>query len=169
VLCALFPADELRTLPFHRIVRTHLSSDALVAALRSVAQVTPADDAEAATPEGPGTFGVYHDHRWWRLEPHDTVIALDVAWLQHVVLADLMGIVSPTTDPHLGHLTASVGTAELVSRCDSTGAAAFLLAATPTEAIMDAADRNEVLPPKSSYFTPKPRSGVFVVSRRVDD
>jgi len=80
-----------------------------------------------------------------------------------------MGIVSPTTDPHLGHLTASVGTAELVSRCDSTGAAAFLLAATPTEAIMDAADRNEVLPPKSSYFTPKPRSGVFVVSRRVDD
>jgi uncharacterized protein (DUF1015 family) len=82
-------------------------------------------------------------------------------------LAEIMGIVSPRTDPRLDDVPATLGLDVVAARCQ-TNRVGFLLAPTPTESILDAADRGDILPPKSSYFTPKPRSGIFLVSRRPD-
>ncbi len=165
VLGAVFPAEQLHTVAFHRLVDTDWSTDELLAALSRVADLTEVSDPIAAAPTAAGSFGVVHGNRWWRLVPHDTGLDLDVAWLHEQVLAEVMGIVSPRTDPRLHDVPATLGIEAVASRCQH-GRVGFLLAATPTESIMNGADRGDILPPKSSYFTPKPRSGVFLVSRR---
>jgi uncharacterized protein (DUF1015 family) len=164
-LGAVFPAEQLHTVAFHRLVDTDWSTDELLAALSDVADLTEVSEPIAAAPTIAGSFGVVHGNRWWRLVPHDSGVDLDVAWLHDRVLAEVMGIVSPRTDPRLHDVPATLGIEAVAARCQA-GRVGFLLAATPTESIMDAADRGDILPPKSSYFTPKPRSGVFLVSRR---
>jgi uncharacterized protein (DUF1015 family) len=168
VLAAIFRSGELRTMAFHRVVATESSSRELVSALAQAAVVTEVSDPASAVPRRPGDLGMFHHNRWWRVDPHDRGIDLDVVWLQEQVLAPVLGIVSPRTDPRLGHVPATAGPDELATLC-GTNLVAFLLASTPTEAILDAADRRLMLPPKSSYFTPKPRSGIFLVSRRPGD
>ncbi len=164
-LGAAFPAEQLHTVAFHRLVDTDWSTDQLLAALSEVADLTEVTDPADAAPTAAGSLGVFHGHRWWRLVPRDRGIRLDVVWLHERVLAEIMEIVSPRTDPRLRDVPATLGVDVVAARCQP-GRVGFLLAPTPTESIMDAADRGDILPPKSSYFTPKPRSGVFLVSRR---
>jgi uncharacterized protein (DUF1015 family) len=91
---------------------------------------------------------------------------LDVSRLQDGILAPVMDITDPGSDPMIDYVPEPVGIGALVARCDADGRVGFVLHATSVTEMMAVADEDGLMPPKSSYFEPKPRSGVFV--RRLD-
>jgi uncharacterized protein (DUF1015 family) len=169
----LFPDAEMLVLPFHRRVgdRAGRSGEAIIEALAKCGPLQARADADAARPTGPGTVGVYVDGRWFSLELPTAIGSravdhLDVSRLQDGVLAPTFGITDPGSDPMIDYLPEPVGLAALVRRCDADDRIGFVVHATSVAELMAVADGNDLMPPKSSYFEPKPRSGVFI--RRLD-
>ena len=161
VLCVLFPDAELRALAFDRRVTGPLPEGV---GDRIGAQF--AVEEAAVPPREPGAFGLYLEGRWLRLEPKERsrvpgAEGLDVARLHREVLAPLFGI-DGLGDPRLEVASELVPTEELTRRCDGDGGALFVLRAPSIEELVEVADRGEVMAAKSTYFDPKPRSGVFV-------
>ncbi len=164
----VFPADELTVLPYNRVVADldGLTADGLVAALDGAFDVRTADDA--VEPFQRQQFGVYAGGRWWDVRaravpPGDVIAALDVSVLQSRVLGALLGVGDPRTDTRLAFVGGIRGTAELERLVDSGRfAVAFSLHPTSTSDVMAVADLGMVMPPKSTWFEPKLRSGLFV-------
>lgn len=166
-----FPAEQLTVLPYQRVVAGPLpgGAEGLLAALRERFEVTACQSAPA--PER-HEIGLYADGRWHLLvarpgtvDEADPIARLDVAVLQDAVLAPLLGIVDPRTDPRIAFIGGSRGTAELERLVDGGEfAAAFALHPTSTAEVIAVADRGLVMPPKSTWFDPKLASGLFVHS-----
>ena len=131
-----------------------------------VGRITPADDP---TPERTGVFCVHLDGRWHRLELDEASIdrdhpidSLDVALLQSRILEPLLGIDDPRTDPRIGFVGGLRSTDEMKRRVDEgKAAAAFSLYPTSIQQLLAVADAGLVMPPKSTWFEPKLRSGLF--------
>ena len=168
-LAVLFPSAQLRILPYNRVVRdlNGLTPDAVLARLRGVGRLQPASSPE---PDRAGVFGIYLAGRWYRLEldpatidPRDPIASLDVALLQDRVLGPILGIGDPRTDKRIDFVGGIRGPAELARRVD-TGemAIAFALFPTSLDQLMAVSDAGQVMPPKSTWFEPKLRSGLFV-------
>ncbi len=115
-------------------------------------------------------MGIYLDGRWHRLEIETTLVdatdpvrSLDVALLQSHVLEPIFGIGDPQTDPRLDFVGGIGAVDELERRVNSgTAAAGFSLYPTSIEQLMTAADAQQTMPTKSTWFEPKLRSGLFV-------
>jgi len=169
----LFPDQEMLVLPFHRRVGDalrRLPGD-LLEALWTVGSIEERDGAEAARPDRPGRVGVYLGGRWYSLVlpaavGDRAVDLLDVARLQDGVLDPVFGIVDPGSDPMLDYVPDPAGLEALAGRCDEDGRVGFVTYPLSVTELMAVADAGELMPPKSSYFEPKPRSGVFL--RRLD-
>lgn len=167
VLVVSFPSDELRVLPFHRRVahRNDMVVDDLLDALREIGNLRELAGIDEARPPV-GQVSVYIANSWHRLTlpdlGSDTMSRLDVSELQNSVLDPIFGISEPNADPAIEYIADPIGIDELVRRCDADGGVAFILSATTIEDIMTVADSNGLMPPKSSYFDPKPRSGLFL-------
>lgn len=167
VLVVSFPSDELRVLPFHRRVahRADLVVDDLLQQLAEVGEIRPLDGIDEAHPVA-GEVSIYVASSWHRLvlpSPDlSTVANLDVSVLQDAILDPIFGISEPNADPNIEYIADPIGIEELVRRCDIDGGVAFILSATSINDIMTVADSNGLMPPKSSYFDPKPRSGLFL-------
>jgi uncharacterized protein (DUF1015 family) len=167
-LSVVFPHDQLKILPYNRLVK-ELGADGpkgLLAALARRFEVTPAGSAE---PPGRHAFGLYCDGRWWRLVarpetiPSDPRAALDVSILQDGVLGPVLGITDPRRDPRIEFCGGIRGTAELAARVDRGEArAAFALWPTSMQELLAISDAGEIMPPKSTWFEPKLRSGLFL-------
>jgi len=168
-LAVLFPADELRILPYNRVVRDLaglLASDVL-ARLSHLGRVSVTDDPD---PPRTGTFGVFLMDRWYRLELNeatidrsDPIASLDVSLLQDRVLGPILAIGDPRTDKRIDFVGGIRGTAELERRVRSGEMAiAFSLYPTTLEQLMAVSDAGQIMPPKSTWFEPKLRSGLFV-------
>ncbi|MDW3219442.1 MAG: DUF1015 family protein [Acidimicrobiales bacterium] len=168
-LAVLFPSDELRVEAFHRRaadvdLRT---ADDLRTSLATVGTVTPADDAAAAAPHARGEIGVYHHGRWSKLvldplERPSPLTALDVERLRRDVLGHVLGVDELAPDSGVDYVPGPTGVGELVARCDADGLLGFVVFPTDINDLMAVAAAGELMPPKSSYFAPKPRSGVFL-------
>lgn len=168
-LGAVFPSDQLRILAFHRRLDGSLAGDAM-ARLAEVGKLheprdVAADDLESVRPTEPGEFAVYHGGQWSRFDLGDmsagtALDRLDVARLQDEVLGPTFGV--EADDPLLEYIADPVGLGELVNRCDADGGVAFVLRPTTISELMAVADEASLMPPKSSYFAPKPRSGLFL-------
>jgi uncharacterized protein (DUF1015 family) len=165
----VFPADELTILAYNRAVRDLAGHDAagFLAALGTAFDVQHVPDApEPARHE----VGMYLDGRWHLLTARpgvvdevDAIARLDVSLLQDRVLAPLLGIADPRTDERIAFVGGIRGPAELVRLVDSGRyAVAFMLHPTSPTEVMDVADAGQVMPPKSTWFEPKLRSGLFV-------
>ena len=87
---------------------------------------------------------------------------LDVSLLQERVLAPIFDIIDVRTDPRVSFVGGSRGTAELQKRADASGGVAFSLYATSLAELFAVADADEIMPPKSTWFEPKLRSGLFL-------
>ncbi len=169
----LFPDREMLVLPFHRRVGDalrRLPGD-LLEALWTVGSIEERDGAEAARPDRPGRVGVYLGGRWYSLVlpaavGDRAVDLLDVARLQDGVLGPVFGIVDPGSDPMLDYVPDPAGLEALAGRCDEDGRVGFVTHPLSVTELMAVADAGGLMPPKSSYFEPKPRSGVFL--RRLD-
>jgi uncharacterized protein (DUF1015 family) len=168
-LAVLFPHDQMKILAYNRVVRdlAGMSEEAFLARVREGFEVTPAAKAE---PERERTFGMFVGGRWLKLAPKsgtvpeaDPVNSLDAAILQNNLLRPILGIGDPRTDKRIGFVGGIRGTAELQKQVETGKAAvAFALHPVSIEQLIRVADAGQVMPPKSTWFEPKLRSGLFV-------
>jgi len=169
VLAGIFPADELRILPYNRVVKDicGLAEDEFFAKLGEYFVVTEAVDG---VPVDPGFFRMYFRGKWFQLkfsvdfvgEP-DPIERLDVTILQKYILGPVLGISDPRTDERIGFVGGGRCTEELERIVDSgEAAAAFSLHATSMDDLLEVSDMNEIMPPKSTWFEPKLKDGLFV-------
>jgi uncharacterized protein (DUF1015 family) len=121
-------------------------------------------------PERPGSFGFFLQEEWHRLELEegtidraDAIGSLDVSLLHERILGPLLGIGDPRTDQRLDFVGGIRGARELEARVRS-GAAALAVSLYPTTIgqLMAVSDAGSIMPPKSTWFEPKLRSGLFV-------
>jgi uncharacterized protein (DUF1015 family) len=168
-LAVLFPADQLTILPYNRVVRD-LAGKTARDVLRNLAEVGRVTRTEDPRPPRPGSFCVYLEGMWHRVEfepggidRSDPIRSLDVSLLQDRVLGPILGVGDPRTDKRLEFVGGIRGAAELERRVNSGGMAiAFSLYPTTMEQLIAVSDAGQVMPPKSTWFEPKLRSGLFV-------
>lgn len=170
-LAVLFQAEELRIMDYNRVVRDLNGLDR-ESFLRQVSEnflVTKLGD-EPYRPEEKGTFGMYLDESWYRLEAkaeicsQDAVKGLDVSLLQDYLLGPVLGIQDPKTDKRIDFVGGIRGLEELERRVHTDMRAAFSMYPTSIEELADVADAGKLMPPKSTWFEPKLRSGLFLHS-----
>ncbi|HOX42639.1 MAG TPA: DUF1015 family protein [Myxococcota bacterium] len=171
-LTVIFPHDQMKIMEYNRVVNDlrGLSPEAF---LKKVEEKFSVVDADQASPDRPRCFGMYLGGRWRRLTARpgtfpekDPVDSLDVAILQNNLLGPVLGIADPRTDKRIQFVGGIRGTAELERRVQKTGGAGVAFAMHPTsiEQLMAIADASKVMPPKSTWFEPKLRSGMVVRS-----
>ncbi len=165
-LCVLFPAAELKILPYNRIVfdLNGLSAEAFLAKVKASFGLI---EGVEPTPTVGGKVSMYLGGKWYGLQcpvdPNaDPVSRLDVSVLQDKLLAPLLGIDDPRTSKRIDFVGGIRGTGELVKRVDSQGGVAFSMYPTTVAQLMDIADAGQIMPPKSTWFEPKLRSGLFI-------
>ncbi len=164
-MAVLFPMEEMRILPYNRVIyRLPAGPDAFLATLRE-----RFDLEDDASPEpAPGHVALYLNGRWFGLAlpetARDTVAdTLDVARLGEHLLEPLLGITDPRTDAGIGFVGGIRGTEELERLVDSGKAdLAISMAATRPEELLSVSDAGQLMPPKSTWFEPKLRSGLLV-------
>ncbi|MBC24313.1 MAG: hypothetical protein CMJ32_10415 [Phycisphaerae bacterium] len=174
-LAVLFPAGELNILAYNRVVRglDGFDRETLLQQLGQVGDLSPTTDP---TPPGPGSFCIYMgpgDGGGWHLltlaadsiDADDPIGSLDVSLLQDRILAPLLGIEDPRTDPRIDFVGGIRGTEELQRRVDSgDGDLAVSMHPTSIEQLLEVSDAGKIMPPKSTWFEPKLRSGLFIHS-----
>ncbi len=166
-LAVLFPASQLKILPYNRVVKdlNGLSAEDFLQQLRSKFQV---ESNGQAAPEKGETVCVYVDGAWHTVswdppQSEDPVDVLDVSVLQDEILNPLLGVGDPRTDKRIDFVGGIRGTGELEKRVESGDwEVAFSMYPTTVDQLIDIADAGQIMPPKSTWFEPKLRSGLFV-------
>lgn len=167
-LSVLFPDEELMILPYNRVLMdlNGLSTEAFLA---EVAKKFDIEELNSAfEPDKKATFGMFLDDKWYKLSAHkdilstDPVAGLDVAILQDNLLDPILGIKNPKTDPRIDFVGGIRGIGELEKRCHEDAKVAFSMYATSIAELFDVADAGLLMPPKSTWFEPKLRSGIFI-------
>jgi len=167
-LAVAFPDDELQIMGYHRVVQdlAGLSVEEFLARVSESFTLVETDDPE---PRAALDFTMHLDGRWYRLTakpgsfpPDDPVKSLDAAILQDNLLAPILGIDDPRTSNRIDFVGGIRGTGELVKRCRSDMRVAFALYPVSVAQLMAIADAGAIMPPKSTWFEPKLRSGVVV-------
>ncbi len=168
-LAVVFPDDALQVDPFHRRCMDALgrTPDEIIAAFAERADVEAVDSRDAALPRDKGQVGVYIQGRWWRLRlaPVDrpgALAHLDVERVRRDLITGVLGIDELAPNSGIDYVPDPAGLDEIVRRCDLDGAVGLFLFPTSVAEIMAVAEAHELMPPKSSYVAPKPRSGIFL-------
>lgn len=167
-MAVVFPHDQLQIMDYNRLVKdlNGLTSDTFLAKVKERFDVAPATHR---SPQGPTAFGMYLGGTWYELKAKpgtfpasDPVLGLDVSILQENLLAPILGIQDPRTDTRIDFVGGIRGMDELERRVKEGYAVAFSLYPTSLTQLMSVADAGEVMPPKSTWFEPKLRSGLLV-------
>ena len=168
-LSVVFPYDELTILAYHRIVKDlhGLTVAKLLSALEKSFEIEKAEGE--AKVDRRHSFGLYVDGSWYDLRARDSICqgkdvvgSLDVSILQEEVLSPLLGICDPRTDERIRFVGGSHSLADLAREVDEKGGLAFAMYPTSMEELMQIADASLLMPPKSTWFEPKLRSGIFI-------
>ncbi len=136
--------------------------------VEKLTEVSERNDADIRRPAIKGEFSLYLDEKWYRLKakPHcfsrDPVENLDVSILQKKVFAPFFAIEDPKTDKRIDFVGGIRGLDELERRCREDCKAAFALYPTDIRELFAVADAGRLMPPKSTWFEPKLRSGLFI-------
>jgi uncharacterized protein (DUF1015 family) len=172
-LAVAFPDNQLQILGYYRAVEKlgGLTSEEFLARLKESFEVATTRDPE---PQGLHHFTMFLEGQWYSLTAlvgtypgEDPVGSLDCSILQENVLRPLLGIEDPRTSEGLDFIGGIRGTGELERRCGLDMQVAFALYPVTVAQLIAIADANEVMPPKSTWFEPKLRSGM--VTRSLDD
>jgi uncharacterized protein (DUF1015 family) len=166
-LAVLFPGAQLRILPYNRCVSdlNGMTQSQFLEKARSVFKVT---ENAAPSPGATRNVSMYLDGKWFGLSWDadvglDPVTALDVSILQNKLLSPVLGINDPRTDKRIDFVGGIRGAQELAVRVDSGKAAvAFSLHPVTIDQVMSVADAGLIMPPKSTWFEPKLRSGLLI-------
>ena len=167
-LSVLFPEEELRILDYNRVLKdlNGMSAGELLQKLETDFAVEKLSGIYKPTKKG--EFSLYLEENWYKLtaKPHcfseDPVENLDVSILQSRVFAPHFGIEDPKTDKRIDFVGGIRGLSELEKRCREDCRAAFALYPTDIQELFAVADAGRLMPPKSTWFEPKLRSGLFI-------
>lgn len=167
-LTVIFPAGQLQILPYNRCIAdlNGLTPDGLMKGLRKAG--FSIRETREDKPNRSGAICMYLAGKWYELvcptvKTTDPVKSMDVSILQDLVLAPLLGIDDPRKNSRASFVGGIRGPEELVKRVDEgRGEVAFSMYPTSLEQLMSVSDAGQVMPPKSTWFEPKLRSGLFV-------
>ncbi|MEY8426560.1 DUF1015 family protein [Lachnospiraceae bacterium 46-15] len=167
-LSVLFPGEELFIMDYNRVVHdlNGLTEEEFLEAVEEKFLVEKC--GEAYSPEKKGKMGMYLGNQWYALtvreeyESDDPIEGLDVSILQREMLAPVLGITDPKTDSRIGFIGGIRGLSELERRVHTDCKAAFAMYPTSIEELYRVADQGLLMPPKSTWFEPKLRSGLFI-------
>jgi uncharacterized protein (DUF1015 family) len=167
-LSVLFPDEELKILPYNRLIRdlNGLTEDAFLQKVSEKFLVKEAEQAEE--PKKKGQMTMYLHGHWYLLEVKseyvqmDPVEGLDVEYLQRELLNPVLGIQDPRTDHRIDFVGGIRGIQELKRRADTDMEVAFAMYPTSIQELFAVADAGLLMPPKSTWFEPKLRSGLFL-------
>jgi len=174
-MSVLFPDEDLFIMDYNRVVKdlNGLSTEAFLKGVGEKFQVTPWEGEGPFKPMTKGTVGMYLQEKWYVLkagegifDPSDPIDRLDVSILQKNLLGPLLGIEDPRTDKRIDFVGGIRGLEELERRVATDMKVAFSMYPTTMEELLAIADAGVVMPPKSTWFEPKLRSGLFVHSLR---
>ena len=165
-MAVLFPMEDMEILPYNRvIVKLPVGKQKCLDQLSHRFEV---EETYYAEPEEPSTVGVYLGDGWYRLRLPETerdgvADTLDVARLGEFILESMLRIVDPRTDQNIRFIGGIRGTSELERLVDS-GEADLAISMYPTspDELLDVSDAGELMPPKSTWFEPKLRSGLLI-------
>lgn len=171
-LAVFFPHNQLRILDYNRVVKdlNGYSPAEFLEQVSTKFQLTSKADASSARPMAPRNFGMYLSGRWYALQPmpgivdeSDLIGSLDVSIIQNHILGPILGITDPRQDERIDFVGGIRGLKELEKRVDSGEmAVAFALYPTTIEQLLAIADAGLIMPPKSTWFEPKLRSGLVI-------
>ena len=168
-LSVLFPADELSIMDYNRVVKdlNGLSEEEFLAKIAEYFDVEKKGD-DAYKPVKKGEFGMYLNNTWYCLTAHENILSedavkgLDVSLLQDYLLAPILNIQDPKTDKRIDFVGGIRGLQELERRVHKDMTVAFSMYPTSIYELFGVADAGLLVPPKSTWFEPKLRSGLFV-------
>lgn len=170
-LSVLFSDSELMIMDYNRVVKdlNGLTQEQVLTRLSAYFDVEKAGE-NPVTPKAKGEFGMYLADTWYRLTAKESVGSkdpvqnLDVSVLQDYVLGPVFGIGDPKTDKRIDFVGGIRGLEELERRVHTDMATAFSLYPTSIDELFAVADAGRLMPPKSTWFEPKLRSGLFIHS-----
>ena len=169
-LSVLFPDEQLMIMPYNRVVKdlNGLSEEEFLSRVGEAGFEVTCLGKEPYAPEEKGTFGMFLAGDWYRLKAgkalrsDDPVKGLDVSVLQDYLLGPVLGIGDPRTDKRIDFIGGIRGLLELEKRCGEDMKVAFSMYPTSIQELFGVADAGLLMPPKSTWFEPKLRSGLFI-------
>ncbi len=167
-LSVLFPSEELAIMDYNRVVKdlNGLSTEAFLNRISQDFEVEEKDSQ--VKPQEKGQFGMFLEGKWYllnakeELKSSDAVKGLDVSILQDYLLGPVLGIGDPKTDKRIDFVGGIRGLSELERRVDTDMKVAFSMYPTSIYELFGVADADLLMPPKSTWFEPKLRSGLFI-------
>ena len=170
-MSVIFPDNELLILDYNRLVKKpqDVTDEEILEQIRKYFSVT--EKGARGTYEKPaekGSIGLYLSGKWYEMKALDGILTddpvegLDVSLLQHYVLDPVFMIKDPTTDQNIDFIGGIRGLKELEERADAENSAAFAMHPTSLAELFAVADAGMLMPPKSTWFEPKLRSGLFI-------
>lgn len=168
-LAVLFPAEQLKILPYNRVVYD-LKGKTNNRFIENIKKNFDVEETTVKSPQEKGKICMYIGGKWYSLTPNENVQTsdkvadnLDVSILQNFVLNPVLGIEDPRTDKNVDFIGGIRGTQELEKLVDSgKAAAAFSMYPVTVEDLINISDAGEIMPPKSTWFEPKLRDGLVV-------
>ena len=170
-LSVLFPGDELYIMDYNRVVADLVenSKEEFIQKISEKFSIEEYSGEGPYRPEARHTFGMYLGDCWYKLtakpgtfSEDDVIDSLDVSILQNNLLTPILGIKDPRTDQRIEFVGGIRGLEELEKRVKAGMKVAFSLYPTSIEELMKVADAEKLMPPKSTWFEPKLRSGIFI-------
>ncbi len=171
-LSVIFPATSLKILEYNRLLKElngMSPQEFLKAVEKTLGSVTLYEGEGAYRPTELHTVGLFLKGNWYRIKFKDAICKgetpserLDCAILQKYFLAPVLGIEDPRTDTRIDFVGGIRGLTYLEERCDQDAKAAIVMYPTSLTELMEVADAGEIMPPKSTWFEPKLRSGIFI-------
>ena len=171
-LSVIFPSKSLKILDYNRLLKdlNGFTPDELIAKIQEkVGDVSIIESNEPYRPQEKHTFGLYLDGQWYKVKFHTSlcqaeraVDRLDCAILQKYLLSPILGIDDPRSDKRIDFAGGIRGLKYLEERCKVDMQMAISMHPTSLDELMAVADNGDIMPPKSTWFEPKLRSGILI-------
>lgn len=170
-LSIIYPDTELKVFDYNRTVKdlNGLSEEEFFSKVEESFYLSKSESNKPVTPKKKHEFGMYMNKQWFILRAKDgsfdesnPIDSLDVSILQNNLLNPILGISDPTKSERIEFIGGIRGLKELENRADTDMKVSFSMYATTIDDIMNVADSGKTMPPKSTWFEPKPRSGIFI-------
>ena len=170
-LSIIYPDTELKVFDYNRTVKdlNGLSEEEFFSKVEESFYLSKSEGNKPVTPKKKHEFGMYMNKQWFILRAKDgsfdesnSIDSLDVSILQNNLLNPILGISDPTKSERIEFIGGIRGLKELENRADTDMKVSFSMYATTIDDIMNVADNGKTMPPKSTWFEPKPRSGIFI-------
>ena len=170
-LSIIYPDTELKVFDYNRTVKdlNGLSEEEFFSKVEESFYLSKSESNKPVSPKNKHEFGMYMNKQWFILRAKDgsfdennSIDSLDVSILQNNLLNPILGISDPTKSERIEFIGGIRGLKELENRADTDMKVSFSMYATTIDDIMNVADNGKTMPPKSTWFEPKPRSGIFI-------